>query len=95
MTIDLRDALGVFGGTFDPIHLAHLAVAEAARDAVGLEQVLFIPAGEPPHKAGRSITAAEHRLAMVRAADRRQSRVRREPDGARSRWAVLHRRHPA
>jgi nicotinate-nucleotide adenylyltransferase len=68
VTVDLRDALGVFGGTFDPIHLAHLAVAEAARDAVGLEQVLFIPAGEPPHKAGRSITAAEHRLAMVRAA---------------------------
>jgi nicotinate-nucleotide adenylyltransferase len=68
VTIDLRDALGVFGGTFDPIHLAHLAVAEAARDAVGLEQVLFIPAGEPPHKAGRSITAADHRLAMVRAA---------------------------
>ena len=65
---DLRGALGVFGGTFDPIHVAHLAVAEAARDAAGLERVLFIPAGEPPHKQGRPITPAEHRLAMVTAA---------------------------
>lgn len=67
-TPDLRGALGVFGGTFDPIHIAHLAVAEAARDAVGLERVLFIPAGEPPHKVGQPISPAEHRLAMVRAA---------------------------
>jgi nicotinate-nucleotide adenylyltransferase len=65
---DLRGALGVFGGTFDPIHMAHLAVAEAARDAVGLERVLFIPAGEPPHKQGRPITPADQRLAMVAAA---------------------------
>ncbi len=60
-----RGGLGVFGGTFDPIHLAHLAVAEAARDAVGLEQVLFIPAGVPPHKQGEGVSPAEHRLAMV------------------------------
>ena len=65
---DLRGALGVFGGTFDPIHVAHLAVAEAARDALGLERVLFIPAGEPPHKRDRPITPAVHRLAMVEAA---------------------------
>lgn len=65
---DLRGALGVFGGTFDPIHVAHLAVAEAAREDAGLEGVLFIPAGEPPHKVGRPITAAEDRFAMVRAA---------------------------
>ena len=58
-------SLGVFGGTFDPIHLAHLAVAEAARDALGLERVLFITAGEPPHKPARPITAAVHRQAMV------------------------------
>ena len=66
--VDLRGALGVFGGTFDPIHVAHLAVAEAARDSLGLERVLFIPAGEPPHKRDRPITLAADRLAMVEAA---------------------------
>ena len=58
-------SLGVFGGTFDPIHLVHLAVAEEAAEVLGLERVLFVPAGEPPHKPGRPITAREHRLAMV------------------------------
>ncbi len=58
-------SLGIFGGTFDPIHLAHLAVAEAARDALGLERVLFIPVHEPPHKRGQQVTDAVHRLAMV------------------------------
>ncbi len=65
---DLRGAMGIFGGTFDPIHVAHLAVAEAARDTLGLDRVLFGPAGEPPHKLARTITPAEHRLAMVEAA---------------------------
>jgi nicotinate-nucleotide adenylyltransferase len=61
-------ALGVFGGTFDPIHVAHLAVAEAARDALGLERVLFIPNRQPPHKPNQAVTPAADRLAMVRAA---------------------------
>jgi nicotinate-nucleotide adenylyltransferase len=61
-------ALGVFGGTFDPIHVAHLAVAEAARDALGLERVLFVPNRQPPHKPDQAVTAAADRLAMVRAA---------------------------
>jgi nicotinate-nucleotide adenylyltransferase len=64
----LEGALGVFGGTFDPIHVAHLAVAEAARDALGLRRVLFVPAARPPHKTAQRVTAAPHRLAMVRAA---------------------------
>jgi nicotinate-nucleotide adenylyltransferase len=68
VTDRLRGATGVLGGTFDPIHVAHLAVAEAARDTFGLRRVLFIPAAEPPHKPGRRITAVEHRLAMVEAA---------------------------
>jgi nicotinate-nucleotide adenylyltransferase len=58
-------ALGVLGGTFDPVHVAHLAVAEEAREALGLERVLFIPAGIPPHKQDRTITAGDHRLAML------------------------------
>jgi len=58
-------SVGVFGGTFDPIHVAHLAVAAEAAEVLGLERVLFIPAGQPPHKPGRAISPAEHRLAMV------------------------------
>jgi nicotinate-nucleotide adenylyltransferase len=67
-TDGLHGATGVFGGTFDPVHVAHLAVAEAARDTFGLRRVLFVPAAQPPHKPDRSITAVEHRLAMVEAA---------------------------
>ena len=60
--------LGVLGGTFDPIHLGHLAAAEAARSALAIDRVLFVPAGDPWLKAGATISAGEHRLAMVRAA---------------------------
>lgn len=60
--------LGVFGGTFDPIHTGHLIVAEDARAALSLDQVLFVPAGEPWFKSYRRITPAHHRLAMVRLA---------------------------
>ena len=61
----VRGSLGVFGGTFDPIHMGHLAVAEEVREALGLERVVFVPAGAPPHKAGRPISPAAHRLAMA------------------------------
>ena len=57
--------LGVMGGTFDPIHLGHLAVAEEAREVLGLERILFVPAGQPPHKAAEEVSSVEHRLAMV------------------------------
>ncbi len=60
-----RETIGVFGGTFDPIHQAHLAVAESARDAFDLRRILFVPAAEPPHKTDWRITPAEQRLAMV------------------------------
>jgi len=56
--------LGLLGGTFDPIHMGHLLVAEVARHALALDRVLFVPAGDPPHK-GESVTAAEHRYAMT------------------------------
>lgn len=62
--------VGVFGGTFDPPHLGHLALAEWARDRLRLSRVLFVPAGVPPHKRGRRVTDAAHRLAMTRLAVR-------------------------
>lgn len=61
-------AIGVMGGTFDPIHVGHLAIAEEAREAMRLDRILFVPAGEPPHKPAGSVTAVEHRVAMVVAA---------------------------
>lgn len=61
-------SLGVFGGTFDPIHVAHLALAQEAAESLGLERVLFVPAGSPPHKPGVAVTPGADRLAMVRLA---------------------------
>lgn len=60
--------LGVLGGTFDPPHCGHLVMAETARVQLSLDRVLFVPAGEPPHKPDRPITPAHHRAAMVAAA---------------------------
>lgn len=60
-------SLGVLGGTFNPIHVAHLRLGEAAREALGLERVLFVPAGDPPLKAA-GVASAAHRLEMVKLA---------------------------
>ena len=60
--------LGVLGGTFDPIHVGHLAIAEAARDELGLERVLFVPARVPPHRTAEPLASAADRAAMVRLA---------------------------
>jgi len=60
--------VGVLGGTFDPPHLGHLILAQEALQALGLSQVLFVPAGEPWRKAGRELSPRDHRLAMVRLA---------------------------
>lgn len=60
--------LGILGGTFNPIHLAHLQIARDVLDACGLDRVLFIPAADPPHKPVANGTTFRHRLAMVDAA---------------------------
>ncbi len=58
----------MLGGTFDPIHYAHLAIAEHAREELDLASVAFLPAATPPHKRDMPVTAAEHRVAMVQLA---------------------------
>ena len=60
----LSEALGLFGGTFDPIHFGHLRLAEEAISHLGLTSVRWIPAGQPPHRGTPQVTA-QHRLAMV------------------------------
>ena len=75
----------IFGGTFDPIHNAHLAVARAAADQFDLNRVLFVPAANPPHKAANTMAPFEDRLRMVElacAADTRfeVSRIEQGPE---------------
>lgn len=60
-----EDRLGIFGGTFDPIHLGHLIIAEELRYRLGLGQVLFLPAARPPHKTDRHISPDRERALMV------------------------------
>jgi nicotinate-nucleotide adenylyltransferase len=60
--------IGVLGGTFDPPHNGHLALARAARDELALESVIWVPAGDPWRKADVAISQGEHRLAMVKLA---------------------------
>jgi nicotinate-nucleotide adenylyltransferase len=60
--------VGVLGGTFDPIHYAHLVIAEEARVRLQLERVLFVPSGQPPHKLTKAVTSTEPRITMVQLA---------------------------
>jgi len=61
----VRRAVGLMGGTFNPIHYGHLVTAEAARDAFDLDRVVFIPAGQPPHKSDKYVADANHRYLMT------------------------------
>ena len=61
----LTARLGIMGGTFDPIHVGHLAVAEEAREQLRLDRVLFVPAGVPPHKPAGAVAPVGDRVAMV------------------------------
>jgi nicotinate-nucleotide adenylyltransferase len=60
--------IGILGGTFDPIHIGHLFVAESARDAFNLNEVLFIPTGDPPHKKGSRLASGIDRIQMIKIA---------------------------
>ena len=65
--------IGLFGGTFDPIHCAHLTVARECADAFSLNRVLFVPAAHPPHKRD-TVTPYEDRFRMVELACQADSR---------------------
>lgn len=57
--------IGIFGGTFDPIHMGHLILAEQCRDQAALDQVWFMPSAHPPHKADKPVTRFEQRCEMI------------------------------
>jgi nicotinate-nucleotide adenylyltransferase len=61
----LRRRIGIYGGTFDPVHCGHLAVAEAVSNAFALDRIIFVPAFTPPHKRKRVISSPFHRMAML------------------------------
>jgi len=60
--------IGLFGGTFDPVHLGHIRLAEIAREAMRLDEVRFLPCRISPHKSGSRPASGDHRLAMLRLA---------------------------
>lgn len=72
----MTERVGVMGGTFDPVHLGHLRVAEEAVEALSLDTLLFVPAAIPPHKSGKKILPFEHRWQMLRLATEPHSRFK-------------------
>ena len=88
----MKRRVGVFGGTFDPPHRAHLRVALAACDALMLDHLLWIPAGQPPHKEESGISAPHHRAEMTRLMSEADPRFRLdlgELDAQGPSWTVL------
>ncbi len=61
----MNNKIGIFGGTFDPVHMAHLHMAQCALDQAKLDKVIFVPNGTPPHKKNSGITDGEHRYNML------------------------------
>ena len=66
--MSFRQSIGILGGTFDPVHIGHLFIAEAARDAFQLDRVFFIPTGDPPHKKASRLAPSEDRINMLEVA---------------------------
>lgn len=90
--------IGIFGGSFDPIHLGHLISAEQAREQVRLEQVWFVPAARPPHKQTRDLTPFALRVEMLEMAvaghtDFRVSEIEKERPGPSYTVETLRRLH--
>ncbi len=86
MPSEVQTRIGILGGTFNPIHMGHLVMAQDALELFQLNQVLFIPCAVPAHKRGAKLASPDHRLAMLRAAladDRRfaVSTIELERDG--------------
>jgi nicotinate-nucleotide adenylyltransferase len=94
--------IGIFGGTFDPVHLGHLVMAEQCREQAGLDQVWFVPAARPPHKPEGELTAFARRVEMLQLALAGQPAFRVEelekdrpgPSYTADTLESLHRRHP-
>src|SRR5438309_1338792 len=94
--------VGVFGGTFDPVHQGHLILAEQCREQARLDQVWFIPAARPPHKQDQPLTAFSHRVEMLALAIAGQpafriddlERARPGPSYTADTLAELHQHHP-
>ncbi len=64
----MPERLGILGGTFDPVHMGHLRIAEEAVDQLRLDGLMFIPAASPPHKVDRVLESFQHRCSMLQAA---------------------------
>jgi nicotinate-nucleotide adenylyltransferase len=94
--------VGIFGGTFDPVHLGHLILAEQARDQAQLDEVWFVPAPRPPQKEAQSITRFEQRVEMLSLALAGNPAFRIDeiekdrigPSYTVDTLAEMHRRHP-
>jgi nicotinate-nucleotide adenylyltransferase len=82
--------LAIFGGTFDPIHKAHITMAREAADRFGLDRVLFVPAGNPPHKSGGTLAGYEDRFRMAELAAQGDARfvVSRLEEGAGRSYSI-------
>lgn len=64
----MSQRIGLYGGSFDPIHFGHLIPARAVAEKLSIDRIVLIPSARPPHKTGRSMTSAEDRMAMARLA---------------------------
>jgi nicotinate-nucleotide adenylyltransferase len=72
----MKRRIGVYGGTFDPVHHGHLSVARAVLENFSLTELLLVPAFVPPHKRGREISSPHHRYAMLALATRHEPLMR-------------------